>query len=128
MKEMPYSAWPGGFYSQPLIQNTKKPKENTIRMGKIRKKAKKMTNISQKVNINMNSAHEGNFALVRNFAQREISSTQVQNFRTLVQNFRILAFSALLSFLFLICNHEFYSNSMCLDPLNKFDINSLQKL
>ena len=26
MKEMPYSNWPGGFYNQPLIQNTKKTK------------------------------------------------------------------------------------------------------
>ena len=39
----------------------KKTKENTITMGEIRKKTKKMTNISQKVNINVNSAHERQF-------------------------------------------------------------------
>ena len=33
MKEIFYSAWLGGFYSQPLIQHTKKPKANTITMG-----------------------------------------------------------------------------------------------
>ena len=39
-----------------------------------------------------------------------------------------VAFSALLSFWSLICNAEFDSNSSCLDRLNNFDINSLQKL
>ena len=39
-----------------------------------------------------------------------------------------LAFSALLSFLSLICNTEFDSNSSCLDRLDNFGINSLQKL
>ena len=39
-----------------------------------------------------------------------------------------IAFSALLSFWFLICNAEYDSNSSCLDQLNKFCINSLQKL
>ena len=38
------------------------------------------------------------------------------------------AFSTLLSFWFLICNVEFDSNSSCLDRLNNFGINSLQKL
>ena len=35
---------------------------------------------------------------------------------------------ALLSFWDLICNAEFDSNSLCLDRLNNFDINSLKKL
>ena len=39
-----------------------------------------------------------------------------------------LTFSALLSFWFLICNAEFDLNSSCLDRLNNFGINSLQKL
>ena len=39
-----------------------------------------------------------------------------------------VAFSALLSFWSLICNVEFDSNSSCLDRLNNFGINSLQKL
>ena len=39
-----------------------------------------------------------------------------------------LAFSALLSFWFLICNAKFYLNSSFLDRLNNFGINSLQKL
>ena len=39
-----------------------------------------------------------------------------------------LLFSAPLSFWFLICNAEFNSNSLCLDQLNNFGINSLQKL
>ena len=34
-------------------------------------------------------------------------------------------FSALLSFWYLICNAEFDSNSLCLDRLNNFGINSL---
>ena len=38
------------------------------------------------------------------------------------------AFYALLSFLILICNVDFDSNSSCLDRFNKFGINSLQKL
>ena len=38
------------------------------------------------------------------------------------------AFSALLSFLSLIYNAKFDSNSSCLDRLNNFGINSLQKL
>ena len=37
-------------------------------------------------------------------------------------------FSALFSFWTLICNVEFDSNSLCLDRLNNFGINSLQKL
>ena len=37
-------------------------------------------------------------------------------------------FSTILSFWSLICNAEFDSNSLCLDRLNKFGINSLQKL
>ena len=37
-------------------------------------------------------------------------------------------FSALLSFWSLICNAKFDSNSSCLDRLNNFGINSLQKL
>ena len=39
-----------------------------------------------------------------------------------------LAFSALLSFWYLICNAEFDSNSSCLDRLSNFGIYSLQKL
>ena len=39
-----------------------------------------------------------------------------------------LAFSALLSFWFLICNAEFDSNFSCLDRLDNFGINSLPKL
>ena len=42
--------------------------------------------------------------------------------------FIFLASYAVLSFLFMICNAEFDSNSSCLDRLNKIDINSLQKL
>ena len=37
-------------------------------------------------------------------------------------------FFALISFWSLICNAEFDSNSLCLDRLNNFGINSLQKL
>ena len=37
-------------------------------------------------------------------------------------------FSALLSFWSMICNAKFDLNSLCLDRLNKFGINSLQKL
>ena len=33
MKEMPYSAWPRGFYSQPLIQNTKTTKRKYYNNG-----------------------------------------------------------------------------------------------
>ena len=79
INERLYSAWPRGFYSQPLIQNTKTTKENTITMEQIRKKAKKMTNISQKVNRNMNSVQKGKFAPVREF-------------RTVVRNSLILFF------------------------------------
>ena len=39
-----------------------------------------------------------------------------------------LAFFALLSFLYLICNAEFDSNSSCLDRLNNFGTISSQKL
>ena len=39
-----------------------------------------------------------------------------------------LAFSALLSFWYLICNAEFDSNSSCLDRLNNFGTISSQKL
>ena len=38
------------------------------------------------------------------------------------------AFSALLSLWLLIYNVEFDSNSLCLDRLNNFDINSLKNL
>ena len=54
--------------------------------------------------------------------------SQVLNFRTLLRNFFFPAFSAFLSFLFLICNAKFDSNSTCLDRLDKFGINRLQKL
>ena len=39
-----------------------------------------------------------------------------------------LLFFAIFSFWFLIYNAEFNSNSSCLDRLNNFGINSLQKL
>ena len=39
-----------------------------------------------------------------------------------------LLFYGLFSFWFLICNVEFDSNSSCLDRLNNFGINSLEKL
>ena len=39
-----------------------------------------------------------------------------------------LAFSALLSFWYLICNTEFDLNSLCLDRLNNFGTISSQKL
>ena len=39
-----------------------------------------------------------------------------------------LAFFAPLSFWYLICNAEFDSHSSCLDRLNNFGIDSLQKL
>ena len=39
-----------------------------------------------------------------------------------------LAFSALLSLWYLICNAEFDSNSSCSDQLSNFGIDSLQKL
>ena len=73
-----------------------------------------MTNISQKVNINMNSAHE-------------------RQFRTVVRNsllFFFSSFSASAHFflLILISNVEFDSNSSCLDRLDNLGINSLQKL
>ena len=56
---------------------------------------------------------------------------RLRNFRNpakFLQRPNFLAFSALLSFWFLICNAEFDSNSSCLDRLNNFGINSLQKL
>ena len=40
----------------------------------------------------------------------------------------IFQFFLLFFLLFLICNAEFDLNSTCLDRLDKFDINSLQKL
>ena len=118
MKESLYSAWLGGFYSQPLIQNTKKPKENTITMGKIRKKAKKMINISQKVNRNMNSAQERQFRTSAKFSHHGAKFSHCG-----------AKFSAAPSFLqILICNIEFDSNSSCLDRLDNLGINSLQKI
>ena len=56
---------------------------------------------------------------------------RLQNFHNptkFMQLPNFLAFSALLFFWFLICNAEFDSNSLCLDRLNNFGINSLQKL
>ena len=60
----------------------------------------------------------GNFASCENFAT-------LQNF-LLCSNFFV--FFVLLSFWSLICNAEFDSNSLCLDRLNNFGINSLEKL
>ena len=94
----------GAFIANPSYKIPKKTKENTIIMGQIKKKAKKMTNISKKVNINMNSAQE-------------------RQFRTSAK------FSASAPFLLiLIYNVEFNSNSSCLDRLDNLGINSLQKL
>ena len=55
----------------------------------------------------------------------DMNSASKKEFRK-CSNF--LVFSALLSFWSLICNVEFDSNSSCLDRLNNFGINSLQKL
>ena len=101
----------GDFIANPSYRIPKKPKENTITMGKIKKKAKKMTNISQKVNKNMNNAQE-------------------RQFRTMVRNSLLLFFLCLCYFFpsVMICNVEFNSNSLCLDRLDNLGINSLQKL
>ena len=55
----------GAFIANPTY---KKPKENTITMGQIRMKAKNMTNRSQKVNRNMNSAQERQFRTSAKFS------------------------------------------------------------
>ena len=66
----------------------------------------------------MNNATCENFAACENFVGCE-------NFPAAPISF---VFSTLLSFWSLICNVEFDSNSLCLDRLNNFGINSLQKL
>ena len=68
------------------------------------------------------------FRNLRKFAGCE--NSQPMKFRNL-QNFYCGPFSSVFfsSFLLaLICNAEFDSNSLCLDQLNNFGINSLQKL
>ena len=55
----------------------------------------------------------------------DMNSASKKEFRK-CSNF--LVFSALLSFWSLTCNAEFDSNSSCLDRLNNFGTNSLQKL
>ena len=61
------------------------------------------------------------FCIVRNFRKCEI-------FAPFCEILDFPAFSALLSFWFLICNAELDSNSTCLDRLDKFGINSFQNL
>ena len=67
IKKLPTVLGLGAFIANPSYKIPKKSKENTITMGKIRKKAKKMTNISKNVNINMNSAHERQFCTSAKF-------------------------------------------------------------
>ena len=59
------------FIANPSYKIPKKTKENTITMGQIRNKAKKMTNISQKVNINMNSSQERQFRTNAKFSHHD---------------------------------------------------------
>ena len=89
----------GAFIANPSYKIPKKPKENTITMGQIRKKTKKMTNRSQKVNINMNSAHERQFCTSAKF------SHYGSKFSASAPSFLLI----------MICNVEFDSNSSCLD-------------
>ena len=48
-KGLPYSACLGGFYSQPLIQNTKKNQKQKLLQGTKWKENQKVTKESQKV-------------------------------------------------------------------------------
>ena len=63
----------GAFIANPSYKIPKKLKENTITKGKIRKKAKKMTNRSKKVNRNMNSAQERQFRTSAKFSASLLS-------------------------------------------------------
>ena len=98
------------------------------------KKESKKANGQEQVKMNsgrtMNSGKQE-----ANFTGCEISHPakfcRLRNFRNPAKFLRcsnFLVFSALLSLWFLICNAEFDSNSSCLDRLNNFGINSLQKL
>ena len=76
----------------------------------------------------MNSAtcENSQVAKFRNRAKFR-NSAKFRNLRNFAM-LNFLLFSAPLSFWFLICNAEFDLNSLCLDQLNNFGINSLQKL
>ena len=70
-----------------------------------------------------NGQQEGTVCMMHSGGQEEIS--HVLQFPC---SSTFLAFSALLSFWYLICNAEFDSNSSCLDRLNNFGTISSQKL
>ena len=110
--------------ANPSYKKPKKPKENTITMGQIRKKAKRDTGKSK-----CQRQHE-------QWRRKEFSHHGAKfshcgdKFSHCVAKFSPSSFSASApSFLLiLICNVEFDSNSSCLNRFNKFGINSFQKL
>ena len=111
---MLYSVWSGGFYSQPIVQFTKNYKNKYYYKEKVGRKPKreqkaKTGSMKEQGRINSGKSCE-------QCCRNQIS-----------QCFIFLLFSASLSFLRLICNAEFNSNSSCLDRLNNFGIISFSK-
>ena len=130
------SACLGGFYSPTPFTNYQNNIVNTITMGAKKEENQKVKKRSQKVKgarsqqCRMNSG-----CMMNSGSMKEISQPakfcRLRNFCNPAKflwcsNF--LIFSTLFSFWFLIYNDEFDSDSSCLDRLNNFGINNLQKL
>ena len=108
------------LFSAQISKNTKIPSVPIIHEGKNGKNHKKEV----KLEVNGAKKKQEN---ARHFCTSAIFRT-LQNFRTLLRSSRFSSFFCSSFLLFLICNAEFDSNSTCLDRLDNFGINSLQKL
>ena len=107
----------GILKSNPLYKITKITSQIFLQSGQKRKKTKR----DQK---------EKTKRAAGNQLGRRNSGEQEEIFQVLQFPYSstFLAFSALFSFWYLICNAEFDSNSSCLDRLNNFGTISLQKM
>ena len=113
-KKVVFTVYTNGLYSHQDKQNYKKQQKHlTVTRTKWEETKKNATKRSRhQTPEEVNSGCRGNSATGTKFRR--------------CSNF--LVFSALLSFWSLIYNAEFDSNSSCLDRLNNFGKNSLQKL
>ena len=114
-----YTRFDLSLYSAQISTNTKIPSIPIIHEGKHWKNHKKEVKRGSK---------EQKQKMQEAFSQVVKISQQFRSLPNFLQCSIFLAFYALLSFMFLICNAELDSNSSCLDRLNNFGIINLQKL
>ena len=115
-----YSVSYGGFYSQPLIQNTKKKKKSkSYYRGTKREENQKVRKVKRRRKGEQWQG-QGNFAGCKNFAALLLF------FLLLSASLLFLLLFASIFFWFLICNYELNLDSPWLSKIPIYGIKSLQ--